>query len=247
VGILKAWRGAHEVVTTIMLNWIAFFVADYLINGPLLDPALANSTKPLPPQATFPLISVFYNHTLGTFLPQIAGPQAYLADVTFFFALIALVVYWFLMSRTTFGYEVRVIGQNPKAARYAGIPTKRNIFLVMAIAGAFAGLGGVFHLMGQFPYYLTGSTFRIDTVGFDAIGVALLGHTTAIGVFFASLLFGGLRQGAGLMQLNANVPGDLVYIIQALVLFSIAAEFLPAIQRALPKRMFSRPRPLEEE
>jgi len=244
VGILKAWRGAHEVVTTIMLNWIAFFVADYLINGPLLDPALANSTKPLPPQATFPLISVFYNHTLGTFLPQIAGPQAYLADVTFFFALIALVVYWFLISRTTFGYEVRVIGQNPKAARYAGIPTKRNIFLVMAIAGAFAGLGGVFHLMGQFPYYLTGSTFRIDTVGFDAIGVALLGHTTAIGVFFASLLFGGLRQGAGLMQLNANVPGDLVYIIQALVLFSIAAEFLPAIQRALPKRMFSRLRPL---
>ncbi len=244
VGILKAWRGAHEVVTTIMLNWIAFFVADYLINGPLLDPALANSTKPLPPQATFPLISVFYNHTLGPFLPQIAGPQAYLADVTFFFALIALVVYWFLISRTTFGYEVRVIGQNPKAARYAGIPTKRNIFLVMAIAGAFAGLGGVFHLMGQFPYYLTGSTFRIDTVGFDAIGVALLGHTTAIGVFFASLLFGGLRQGAGLMQLNAGVPGDLVYIIQALVLFSIAAEFLPAIQRALPKRMFSRPRPL---
>lgn len=244
VGILKAWRGAHEVVTTIMLNWIAFFVADYLINGPLLDPALANSTKPLPPQATFPLISVFYNHTLGAFLPQIAGPQAYLADVTFFFALIALVVYWFLISRTTFGYEVRVIGQNPKAARYAGIPTKRNIFLVMAIAGAFAGLGGVFHLMGQFPYYLTGSTFRIDTVGFDAIGVALLGHTTAIGVFFASLLFGGLRQGAGLMQLNAGVPGDLVYIIQALVLFSIAAEFLPAIQRALPKRMFSRLRPL---
>lgn len=244
VGILKAWRGAHEVVTTIMLNWIAFFVADYLINGPLLDPSLANSTKPLPPQATFPLISVFYNHTLGTFLPQITGPQAYLADVTFFFALIALVVYWFLISRTTFGYEVRVIGQNPQAARYAGIPTKRNIFLVMAIAGAFSGLGGVFHLMGQFPYYLTGSTFRIDTVGLDAIGVALLGHTTAIGVFFASLLFGGLRQGAGLMQLNANVPGDLVYIIQALVLFSIAAEFLPAIRRTLPRWMFSRPRPL---
>jgi len=245
VGLLKAWRGAHEVVTTIMLNWIAFFLGDYLINGPLLDPNLANSTKPLPPQATFPLISVFYNHTLGTFLPQIptAQAQSYLADVTFFFALIALVVYWFLISRTTFGYEVRVIGQNPKAARYAGMPTKRNIVLVMAIAGAFAGLGGAFHLMGQFPYYLTGSTFRIDTVGFDAIGVALLGHTTAIGVFFASLLFGGLRQGAGLMQLNANVPGDLVYIIQALVLFSIAAEFLPAIQRRLPKGMFSRPRP----
>src|SRR5258708_2752308 len=244
VGILKAWRGAHEVVTTIMLNWIAFFVADYLINGPLIDKNLANSTRPLPPQATFPEISVFYNNTLGAFLPKIAPATAYLVDVTFFFALIALVVYWFLMSRTTFGYEVRVIGQNPKAARYAGISTKRNIFLVMAIAGAFSGLGGVFHLMGQFPYYLTGATFRIDTVGFDAIGVALLGHTTAIGVLFASLLFGGLRQGAGLMQLNANVSGDLVYIIQALVLFSISAEFFPAIHPALPKRLFSRLTPL---
>ena len=243
VGVLKAWRGAHEVVTTIMLNWTAFFVADYLINGPLLDPNLANSTKPLPPQATFPEISVFYNKTLGAFLPKIAQPTTYLVDVTFFFALIALLVYWFLMARTTFGYEVRVIGQNPKAARYAGISTKRNIVLVMAIAGAFSGLGGVFHLMGQFPYYLTGSTFRIDTVGFDAIGVALLGHTTAIGVLFASLLFGGLRQGAGLMELNANVSGDLVYIIQALVLFSIAAEFLPAIRRTIPKWMTLRPRP----
>src|SRR5260221_501475 len=243
VGILKAWRGAHEVVTTIMLNWIAFFVADYLINGPLIDKNLANSTRPLPPQATFPEISVFYNNTLGAFLPKIAPATAYLVDVTFFFALIALVVYWFLMSRTTFGYAVRVIWQNPKPARYAGISTKRNIFLVMAIAGAFSGLGGVFHLMGQFPYYLTGSTFRIDTVGFDAIGVALLGHTTAIGVLFASLLFGGLRQGAGLMQLNANVSGDLRYIIQALGLFSIAAGVLPAIRPALPKWMILRPRP----
>jgi ABC-type uncharacterized transport system permease subunit len=242
-GALKAWRGAHEVVTTIMLNWIAFYVTDYFINGPLLDPNLANSTRPLPPQATFPSIAGFYNQTLGTFLPKISQPQTYLVDVTFFFAIIALVVYWFIISRTTFGYELRVIGQNPKAAKYAGIPTKRNTFLVMAIAGAFAGLGGVFHLMGQFPYYLTGSTFRIDYVGFDAIGVALLGKTTAIGIFFAALLFGGLRQGAGLMQLDANVPGDLVYIIQALVLFSIAANFLPAILRAWPEWLTIRRKP----
>jgi ABC-type uncharacterized transport system permease subunit len=234
-GALKAWRGAHEVVTTIMLNWIAFGVTDYLINGPLKDPALANSTSSLPPQATFPPISVFYNNTLGTFLPKIPTPETYLVDVTFIFAILALVVYWFIYSRTTFGYEIRVIGQNPKAARYAGIPVKWNTFAVMALAGAFAGLGGAFRLMGQSPYYLNSSSFSIDYVGFDAIGVALLGKTTAIGVFFAALLFGGLRQGAGLMQLNANVPGDLVYIIQALVLFSIAANFLPAIQRVWPK------------
>jgi ABC-type uncharacterized transport system permease subunit len=242
-GALKAWRGAHEVVTTIMLNWIAFFVADYLINGPLKDPALANSTSPLPSQATFPQISVFYNNTLGTFLPKIPTPQAYLVDVTFIFAIVALVVYWFIYARTTFGYEIRVIGQNPKAARYAGISVKWNTFAVMALAGAFAGLGGAFRLMGQFPYYLNGSSFRIDYVGFDAIGVALLGKTTAIGVFFAALLFGGLRQGAGLMQLSAGVPGDLVYIIQAFVLFSIAADFLTAIERAWPKWLTFRRKP----
>jgi ABC-type uncharacterized transport system permease subunit len=242
-GALKAWRGAHEVVTTIMLNWIAFFVADYLINGPLKDPALANSTSPLPSQATFPQIFVFYNNTLGTFLPKIPTPQAYLVDVTFIFAIVALVVYWFIYARTTFGYEIRVIGQNPKAARYAGISVKWNTFAVMALAGAFAGLGGAFHLMGQFPYYLNGSSFRIDYVGFDAIGVALLGKTTAIGVFFAALLFGGLRQGAGLMQLSAGVPGDLVYIIQAFVLFCIAADFLTAIERAWPEWLTFRRKP----
>ncbi len=86
--------------------------------------------------------------------------------------------------------------------------------------------------MGQSPYQLIGSTFSIDPTGFDAIGVALLGRTTAIGVLLASLLFGGLREGGNNMQLSANIPGDLVYILQALVLFSIAAEFLPAIQRS---------------
>ena len=241
VGFLKAWRGAHEVVTTIMLNWIAFYFTDYLINGPFKAPFEANQTDAVPLQARLPLVAVFYNSTLGTFLPKIATPQQYFVDMGIFFALLALVVYWFLISRTTFGYEIRVLGQNQKAARYAGIPIKRNLFVVMAIAGAFSGLAGAIHLMGQSPYQVIGSTFSGDSTGFDAIGVALLGRTTAVGILFASLLFGGLRQGAALMQLNAGIPGDLVYIIQALVLFSIASEFLPAIQRALPKGLlFSR-------
>jgi simple sugar transport system permease protein len=222
-------------VTTIMLNWIAFYVTDYLIDVTFKAPQQADQTSAIPMQATLPQISVFYNNTLGTFLPKIADPQQYFVDVGFFLALIALVIYWFIVSRTTFGYEIRVIGQNLKAARYAGIPIKRNLFLSMAIAGAFSGLAGAIHLMGQFPYQLIGDTFRLDTTGFDAIGVALLGRNTAIGVLLASLLFGGLRQGASLMQLNANVPADLVFIIQALVLFSIASEFLPAIQRSLPR------------
>src|SRR3989442_9668231 len=244
VGILKAWRGAHEVVTTIMLNWTAFYFTDFLINGPFAAAHATNQTNPLPHQGTLPHVADFYNSTLGTFLPKIDQPAQYLVDVGLFFALAALVVYWFLMSRTTFGYEVRVLGQNPKAARYAGIPIKRNIFAVMAIAGAFSGLAGALQLMGQFPYQLIANTFYLQSTVFDAIGVALLGRTTAIGVLLASLLFGGLRQGGTIMQLNANVPGDLVYIIQALVLFSIASEFLPAIQRALPKGLMSRRPPL---
>jgi simple sugar transport system permease protein len=99
--------------------------------------------------------------------------------------------------------------------------------------------------MGQFPYQLIAATFSLQTTGFDAIGVALLGRGSSIGVLLGALLFGGLRQGGTGMQLNANVPGDLVFIIQALVLFSIASEFLPAIQRSLPEGLkFPRRPPL---
>jgi ABC-type uncharacterized transport system permease subunit len=244
VGLLKAWRGAHEVVTTIMLNWIAFYVTDYLIDGPFKAPNQADQTSSLPLQATLPRISDFYNATLGKILPPIASPDQYLADVGFFFAIAALIVYWFIVSRTTFGYEIRVIGQNPKAARYAGIPIGRNLILTMVLAGAFSGLAGALHLMGQFPYQLIATTFAGDPTGFDAIGVALLGRTTAVGVLIGSLLFGGLRQGALQMQLNANIPVDLVFIIQALILFSIASEFLSTFQRFLPKWMRFSSRPM---
>jgi simple sugar transport system permease protein len=217
-----------------MLNWIAFYFTDFLIQGPYKSPSLPDQTNSLPPQTTLPLISTFYNQTLGKFLPQIANPVSYFVDVSFFAALVALVVYSFITRRTAFGYEIRVIGQNPKAAAYAGIPIKRNIILTMAIAGAFAGLAGAFRLMGQSPYQLIAMVFSSDPTGFDAIGVALLGRTTSIGILFSSLLFGGLRQGSSFMQLNAGVPADLVLIIQALILFSIASEFLPAIQLSLP-------------
>jgi ABC-type uncharacterized transport system permease subunit len=244
VGWLKAWRGAHEVVTTIMLNWIAFYVTDYFIDGPFKAPNQADQTSSIPLQATLPSISLFYNNTLGHFLPPIPLPTQYLVDVSFIFSLIALVVYWFITARTTFGYEIRVIGQNPKAAKYAGIPIGRNLILTMALAGAFAGLAGAFQLMGQYPYHLIATTFSTDTTGFDAIGVSLLGRTTAVGILLGALLFGGLREGATQMQLNANVPVDLVYIIQALVLFSIASEFLPRLQRFLPNWARSSSRPV---
>jgi general nucleoside transport system permease protein len=238
VGALKAWRGAHEVVTTIMLNWIAFNFADYLlVNGPLQAPRLSAQSLPLSPQATLPSIAQLYNQTLGTFLPAIASPTDYSVDASFFFAIIALAIYWFIVRRTTFGYEQRIVGQNVRAARYAGIRVNRNMILTMALAGAFAGLAGSLRLMGQQPYQLIGTSFSNDTTGFDAIGVALLARTTPVGIFISALLFGGLNQASGSMELYAKVPADLVSIIQALVLFSIAAEFLPVIQRSLPGLM----------
>jgi simple sugar transport system permease protein len=232
VGFLKAWRGAHEVVTTIMLNWIAFYVTDYLIDGPFTSPGGSNQTNTLPAQAQLPALTTVYNATLGHFLPK-ADPYQYLVDVGLLLALVALVVYWFISRRTAFGYEIRVLGENPKAAVYAGIPTKRNILLVMTIAGAFAGLGGALHLMGQFPYQMIATTSRIDPTGLDAIGASLLGLNTAIGVLFGSLLFGGLRAASPLMQAT-GISGDIVLILEALVLFSIASEFLPALRRVLP-------------
>src|SRR6266852_1306195 len=246
VGFLKASRGAHEVVTTIMLNWIAFWGTDYLINSPpFTAPNGVAQTLSLSPQAQLPSLALLYNQTLGKFLPQL-DPFAlfsYLVDVSLFLALIAVVIYWFIVSRTTFGYEIRVIGQNPKAALYAGIPTKRNIFLVMAIAGAFAGLAGSTHLMGQPGYRLTATAFSSDPTGFDAIAVALLGQTTAIGILLASLLIGGLRSGSTAMQSLAHVDPNLILIIEALVLFFIAAQFLPVLWRALPVWLRPRFRP----
>jgi general nucleoside transport system permease protein len=242
-GILKAWRGAHEVVTTIMLNWIAFFGTDYLINSPpFAAPFGVTSTISLPPNAQLPPVVSVINQIFGNALPPLST-FTYKIDISIFFALFALVIYWFIISRTTFGYEIRVIGQNPKAAKYAGIPTKRNTFLVMAIAGAFAGLAGSTNLMGQPGYNLTATAFSINPTGFDAIAVALLGQTTAVGVLLASLLVGGLRSGSTAMQAIAHVDPYLVLIIEALVLFFIAAEFIPALRRILPGWLRLRFRP----
>ncbi len=243
VGFLKAWRGAHEVVTTIMLNWIAFFVTDYLISGPFQAPGLPNQTSSMPPQTHLPQLATLYNQTLGTFLPQISLPEQYTLDIGFLIALLVLVIYWFIMSRTTFGYEVRVVGQNPRAAQYAGISVKRNMFLVMAIAGAFAGLAGALFVMGQPPYQLQGQVFRDDTTGFDAIGVALLGQMSPIGVFLGGLLFGALREGAAPMELATAIPKDLITIIQAFLLFFITAEIIPVIRRSISRRLAGSARP----
>lgn len=234
VGFLKAWRGAHEVVTTIMLNWIVFWGSDYIINShPFVTPFGTPETRVLPTNAQLPSLAALSNqwfHTqINTFL--------YTVDVSIFLVVLAVVIYWFIISRTTFGYELRIVGQNQQAARYAGIPIKRTIFQVMIISGAFSGLAGALNLMGQPGYNLSATAYSQLPTGFDAIAVALLGNTTAIGVVISSLFLGGLRSGSTDMQAIAHVDPNLVLIIEALVLFFVAAEFIPVIRRHLPAWM----------
>lgn len=237
VGFLKAWRGAHEVVTTIMLNWIVFWTSDYIINStPYVTPFGTPETRVLPANAQLPSLAALSNqlfHTqFNTFL--------YTVDVSIFFVLIAVFLYWFINSRTTFGYELRVVGQNPQAAKYAGIPIKRTILQVMLISGAFSGLAGVLNLMGQPGYNLSATAYSQLPTGFDAIAVALLGNVSAIGILISALFLGGLRSGSTDMQAIAHVDPNLVLIIEALILFFVAAEFIPVIRRHLPGWMRSR-------
>ena len=234
VGFLKAWRGAHEVVTTIMLNWIVFWTSDYIITShPFVNLFGSPETLALPTNAQLPSLAALSNQWFHTNFSTFN----YTLDVSIFMVILAVIIYWFLIGRTTFGYELRVVGQNPKAARYAGIPIKRTILFVMLISGAFAGLAGAVNLMGQPGYNLSATAYSQLPTGFDAIAVALLGNTSAIGIVISALFLGGLRSGSTEMQAVAHIDPNLVYILEALLLFFIAAEFIPVISRNLPAWM----------
>ncbi len=228
-GVLKATVGAHEVVTTIMLNYVAQWLLRYLIiGGPLqLGPGTSTS-KPIGQGAR--LATLFpSDNTLVIFgLPS----SVYRLHTGLFIALIAVAAFAFLLWRTSFGYEIRAVGQSQKAARYAGISVRRTIIFTMLIAGAFSGLAGAVQVAG-IDHNLTDKYFY-DTTGFDAIAVALLGLGSAGGIVFASLLFGALHSGGAIMQSDAGISSNLVLVLQALILFSIAANFIGAIRRTLP-------------
>jgi general nucleoside transport system permease protein len=220
-GFLKATVGAHEVITTIMLNWIALYVASYLIGfgGPFQDPAAGPVpvTKEVVPGAKLPVV-------WGS--PLLQGLHYGL-----FIALAALVVFWVVLSRTTLGYEVRAVGLNPEAARYGGISVSRSYFLAMAIAGGFAGLAGSLDILGwQFRLDLT-SVQSYSQIAFIGIAVALLGRNSAVGVFFAALLFAGLKTGTSTRNLDPTIfkpelANNLTQMIQGLVVLFVGADVL---------------------
>jgi ABC-type uncharacterized transport system permease subunit len=222
-GLLKGTVGAHEVITTIMLNWIVVWVGSYLFNvgGPLqTDAAGASGAVPssddVPESAKLPL---FWGD------PLLQG-----LHIGLFVALGALVVYAITLNRTTLGYQVRAVGHNPEAARYGGINVARNYFLAMAIAGMFAGLAGAIDILG-WQYRVDITTIQGATIGFIGIAVALLGRNRALGVALAALLFAALQTGTASRNLDPSIfaPGvgsSLAVIIQGLVILFVGADVL---------------------
>jgi len=209
VGLLKAKTGAHEVIVTIMLNYIAAnFLLWILGTSTFLRPGRLDPLAP-PVKDT-------------ARLPRIFG-ENYSVNVGIFISIFVALLFWLLLNRSTWGFKTRAVGANSSAARTAGISVQRITIGTMLIAGGLSGLAGAIHVLG-FQYELTSDT--AGSFGFDAITVALLGRGSPVGVVLASLLFAGLRVGGTTMQANVQVPVEIVLVIQALVVLFIAAPGL---------------------
>ncbi len=232
-GFLKARTGAHEVITTIMLNNIAVYLVAYLLTTSVLkNPGSTNPISPPVPE------SAQY--------PALLGGQFRL-HWGFVVAVLAAVFVWWLMSRSTIGFKFRAVGSNLHAARTAGISVNASFVWVMVVAGALAGLGGSAQVLG------TDKVLTADVAasfGFDAITVALLGRSKPLGTFFAGLLFGALRAGGFAMQARTGTPIDVVLVVQSLVVLFIAAPPLVRAVFHLPTpgtRRERAPRPTTKE
>lgn len=214
-GYLKARTGAHEVIVTIMLNYVGFYLVFFALSEQsILQAPASNNPKSLPVQnsATLPLL-------LG---------ERFNLHLGFLLALLAVAVVWWVLNRSAFGFRVRAVGENPEAARVAGINVGRTYVLVMFVAGSLVGLAGANQVLGTVT---SGVTVDLDAgIGFDAITVALLGRSRPIGILGAGLLFGAFKAGGFSMQASEGIPIDLVLVVQSLIVLFIAA---PPLVRAI--------------
>jgi simple sugar transport system permease protein len=219
-GLLKATVGANEVISTIMLNYIALWIGVYLfsLGGPLQN----DRDKSLP---------VSNDIVQAAHLPVWWGdPVLQGLHIGLFIALAAVIVFWLLLNRSTVGYEVRAVGFNPEAARYGGMSVAKNYVLVMAICGVFAGLAGALDILG-WQFRLATNDIQASTVGFVGIAVALLGRNTAVGTVAAALLFGALTSGTSQRNLDPTIfepdlASNLTTLIQGLVVLFVSADVL---------------------
>jgi len=204
-GFLKAYTGAHEVVTTIMLNYVAIQILAWAASGPLRGEN----------------VTFARTETIGSaVLPVIIGRDGHIGIIL---AAIAVPTMAWLLFRSTLGFEIRTVGANPDAARYAGMHPRGLIILTMAISGLLAGAAGASEILGQVHHI---PAAYATSVGFDAIAVALLGRSHPVGILFAGLLFGAMRAGSGLMQIQAGIPVQMINVLQAVILFFLAAELI---------------------
>jgi simple sugar transport system permease protein len=216
-GILKAKTGAHEVITTIMLNYIALNLVSFLLaQDSFQRPGSDNPQTPILDQ--------------NSWLPLMLGDQFSL-HWGFPLALAAAVGVWWLMERSTLGFQFRAVGANPNAAHTAGMNVTRMYVLVMVTAGALAGLAGAAQLLGTQHALAVGIA---GSIGFDAITVALLGRSRPLGIVFAAILFGGLKASGPALQVQAGLPIDIVLVLQALIVLFIAAPPLVRFMFRLP-------------
>jgi len=238
-GALKAWTGAHEVIVTIMLNFIAFYLVSWMLRTPGLLQAPGSSNPKTPPMKD---TAVF---------PELFGPQ-YNLHFGFILVIIATIVVWWILSRSSLGFKFRAVGENPHAARVAGINVPSIYIIGMLIAGALVGLAGVNQVLGTIT---TGFSADIDAgIGFDAITVALLGRSTPWGTFAAGILFGAFKAGGFSMQAAQGVPIEIITVVQALIVLFIAAPplvrtifFLPSPERDQRRREKARQKQLKAE
>jgi len=235
-GFLKATVGAHEVITTIMLNWIVIWVGTYLFG---FEGPLQNDQREEIPASNFvhPDAKLTQGGVWGH--PDLQG----LPWISLVIAFVSLVVYSLLLTRTTLGYEVRAVGHNPEAARYGGISVARNYILAMAIAGLFAGLAGSLDVLG-WKFRLDTTDFT-STIGFIGIAVALLGRNTSLGIGLAALLFAALQTGTSTRNLDPEIfPPELAtpltIIIQGLIVLLVGADIIVLL--LLRKLRRTRPR-----
>ena len=219
VGVLKARTGAHEVIVTIMLNYVAFYLVAFLLKTPgaLQAPGTTQNKSPAANDtAVYPTLS------------DLLGVGTFRLHLGFIFVILATIFVWYLFTRSSLGFRFRAVGENPHAARTAGISVPSVYLLAMVFSGALMGLAGSSQVLGTTT---TGFSDGVDAgIGFDAITVALLGRSRPWGVFFAGLLFGALKAGGYTMQASQGIPIDIVFVMQSIIVLLIAA---PPLMRAI--------------
>ena len=222
-GLLKARTGAHEVIVTIMLNYVAFYLVSWMLRTPGLLQAPGSNNPKSPPAletAVMPTLS------------DLLGVGTYRLHFGFILVILATIFVWYILNRSSIGFRFRAVGENPNAARVAGIDVKMVYILAMVMSGGLIGLAGASQVLGTTT---SGFSAGVDAgIGFDAITVALLGRSRPWGVFFSGILFGALKAGGYTMQASQGVPIDIILVVQSVIVLLIAAPPLVRTVFRLP-------------